>query len=298
MNKIIKVSVSILIFLGIIPSGYAALATDPVFFSTAACKDSVTQQYGTCVVKFDSNWIVKKEWDGSEKGTAKFNQLADITKDSHGNIYTADSADHVIKKFDSDGNFIAQWYVDGGGTLGGVTVDTNDNVYVADRAYIRKYTCDGTRIAEWAAPSCFKLVSDSKNNIFVVDVVNNQIEKFDSTGKLLAKWGGQGTGQGKFIIPFNIAVNAAGNVYVTDFHNISESNARIQEFDTNGQFISQWFTGKDSQSCPAMTIDSQGNVYVDDVFDRKIYEYDASGKQLKFWYLGTDIIPGRGLVSE
>ena len=45
---------------------------------------------------------------------------------------------------------------------------------------------------------------------------NSRIQKFDSSGTFLEKWGSYGTGDGLFELIAGIAVDASGNVYVTD----------------------------------------------------------------------------------
>jgi DNA-binding beta-propeller fold protein YncE len=57
---------------------------------------------------------------------------------------------------------------------------------------------------------------DGSGNIYVADVGNDRIQKFDSEGNSLTKWGTAGTGDGQFSRPRGLAVDAAGNVYVTD----------------------------------------------------------------------------------
>lgn len=46
------------------------------------------------------------------------------------------------------------------------------------------------------------LTVDSEDNVYVGDFgENNRIQKFDSEGNLLAEWGTPGTGDGQFINP-------------------------------------------------------------------------------------------------
>jgi tripartite motif-containing protein 71 len=51
------------------------------------------------------------------------------------------------------------------------------------------------------------------------------IQKFDSNGTFITKWGSQGTGDGQFNVPFSIDIDSLNNVYVADF-----DNYRIQVF--------------------------------------------------------------------
>ena len=58
---------------------------------------------------------------------------------------------------------------------------------------------------------------DSSDNVYVGDFgENNRIQKFDSEGDLLTKWGTPGTGDGQFINPAGLAADASNNIYVVD----------------------------------------------------------------------------------
>jgi len=73
--------------------------------------------------------------------------------------------------------------------------------------------------------SPFDLTIDSSGNVYEVDTTNDRIQKFNSEGTFLTKWGTSGTENGQFSSPFGIAVDSSGNVYVTDV-----GNNRIQKF--------------------------------------------------------------------
>ena len=82
----------------------------------------------------------------------------------------------------------------------------------------------------------------------------------------MTTWGSLGSGDGQFNLPQSVAVDASGNVFVTD--NASGGNDRIQEFTNTGTFIRTW-------GCPAggdgmlnspsgLTVDGSENVFVAD----------------------------------
>src|ERR671920_215920 len=48
------------------------------------------------------------------------------------------------------------------------------------------------------------------------------IKKFDSNGKFITSWGTEGTGDGQFWLPHDIAIDSSDNVYVTDSGNMHE----------------------------------------------------------------------------
>ena len=60
-----------------------------------------------------------------------------------------------------------------------------------------------------------EIAVDSIGNVYVADTANNRIQKFDSNGKLITKWGTEGSGQGQFKRPKG-SVDDNGNVYVAD----------------------------------------------------------------------------------
>jgi DNA-binding beta-propeller fold protein YncE len=64
--------------------------------------------------------------------------------------------------------------------------------------------------------------------VYVADSGNNRIQKFDSDGNFMTKWGSSGSGDGEFSGPDGIAVDTSGNVYVSDFR-----NDRVQVFSPN-----------------------------------------------------------------
>lgn len=61
--------------------------------------------------------------------------------------------------------------------------------------------------------------------MYGVDADNHRIQKFDSNGKFITKWGSKGNGDGQFTSPAGIAIDSSGNVYVVD-----TGNDRIQVF--------------------------------------------------------------------
>lgn len=124
--------------------------------------------------------------------------------------------------------------------------------------------------------------------LYVTEAGNNRVQKFDSNGNFLMKFGSGGTGDGQFQAPKGIAVDSGGNIYVTDF-----SNHRVQKFDSEGNFLLKFGTsgsgdGQFNQPV-SIAIDSVGNLYVADTGNNRVQKFDSNGNfLLKF---GT---PGNG----
>jgi len=82
---------------------------------------------------------------------------------------------------------------------------------------------------------CWSARLDSEGCLWVVDRDNHRIQKFDTEGNLMFKFGMHGkdeSGQGQFDNPSDIAFDRQGCIYVTD-----EFNYRVQKFDSQGNFV-------------------------------------------------------------
>ena len=53
----------------------------------------------------------------------------------------------------------------------------------------------------------------------MADSYNDRIQKFDSSGNFLLKWGSNGSGDGQFYSPQGVASDTSGKVYVADMGN-------------------------------------------------------------------------------
>jgi len=105
---------------------------------------------------------------------------------------------------------------------------------------------------------------DSVDKVYVGDFgENNRIQKFDSNGTFITKWGAPGARDGQFLNPIGLVADSSDNIYVAD-----RGNNCVQKFDSNGTFITKWGTsgaGDGQFELPVgIATDSSGNVYVVD----------------------------------
>ena len=101
------------------------------------------------------------------------------------------------------------------------------------------------------------------------------------TGPILA-WGEFGDLPGEFDNPRDLAVDAAGHVYVADYQ-----NDRIQKLSTAGQPLAQWGTSGDGpgefRGPRSVALDAHGNLYVADYWNHRIQKLAPTGQPLAQW---------------
>ena len=117
---------------------------------------------------------------------------------------------------------------------------------------------------------------DDSGYIFIVDALNYRIQKFDSTGNFITKWGSEGNANTLFGREIrDIAVDSSGNIFVVD-----QGNSCIKKFDNNGNFLLKWGsqgTGDGNFQTPYRIAINGGYVYVGDWNGPRIQKFDLKG---------------------
>ena len=187
---------------------------------------------------------------------ARFNYPADLAVDGAGNIYVADGGNHRIRRISPEGVVTTlagsgqEGHADGPGAEArfnhpqGVAVDRAGNVYVADSGNhcIRKISPDGmvttlagsgeegyadgpAMVARFNNP--VGLAADATGNVYVADMNNHRIRRISPEGVVttLAGSGQEGYADGpgpqaQFSHPRDVALDAAGDLYVADVNNL------------------------------------------------------------------------------
>jgi streptogramin lyase len=220
------------------------------------------------ICKFDSNGKLLATWNST---IGHFTGILNIAVDSQQNLYVINVGDTYIQKFSSDGKPATK--IGTGDNLQypqKIWVDKQGTVYVID--HIRDNSIRGhdvllklPTLTLWKIDdpsqygSFFKVVVSEQGDVYIADQEKHQVEKFDSNGKILLKWGTDGVGEGQFKGILDIAIDNSGNVYISD-----TDIPYIQEFDKDGRFLAKLGINTNLHSPQQVVLDRQGNSYIVD----------------------------------
>ena len=232
-----------------------------------------------------------RTWGSFGLAPGQLNYPGPIAVDANENVYVLDGyPSSRVHKFSSTGTFITRW---GGPSVfsapSGLASDRNGYVYVADppTATVFKFTESGSLVTQWStsAPgdaygsAPYGLAADGNGHIYVLDsntdisgLANDTVKKFTDTGTFVMRWGGPGSAPGQFSIPLYLAVDAVGDVYVSDF-----GNNRVQEFASDGTFLVEWGTsgtaGGQFNRPVGIAVDPTQNVFVVDEYNYRVEKF-------------------------
>ena len=224
-------------------------------------------QHISATGQFLNSWGTFSDVTTGNASPGTFNQPWAVAVSKDGKfVYVADTWNHRIQKFTSDGIPLQMW-----GTA----------LY------------DPTTSGPFGIWGPRGIAVDKFGNVFVVDTGNKRVVVYDSDGKFLYQIGSEGLDIGQFEEPVGITFDPRGYLYIADTW-----NHRIQAFspNTDGSTYSpilQWeVTGWFSESLdnkPYIASDHQGHIYITDPEGYRIIEFSSNGEFVRTWGdYGTD----------
>ncbi|XP_058457343.1 RING finger protein nhl-1 isoform X2 [Malaya genurostris] len=230
---------------------------------------------------------------GSEPGSFTWPRGIAVGPDN--SIVVADSSNHRVQVFDSNGIFVKEFgqYGNGNGEfdcLAGVAVNRIGQFIIADRynhriqvldpagRFLRSFGTQGTADGKFNYP--WGITTDALGFIYVCDKENHRIQVFQSDGTFIGKFGSCGKDEGQLEHPHYIAVSNTNRVVVSD-----SNNHRIQIFDVNGRVVTT-FGGEGSDEGQfkfprGVAVDDQGYICVADSGNNRIQIFHPDGSFLR-----------------
>ena len=169
----------------------------------------------------------------------------------------------------------------------GVAITPDKFILVSDDHKIQKISIDGYLIASvgkaGSRPLQFKYpcgisISPITGQIYIADRNNHRIQVLNPNLTFSHSFGSEGSANGQFQCPIDIAIYSQGLVYVAD-----SGNHRIQKFSPDGKFVGQFGTrgfGPGQLNSPyGITIDTAatGLVYVSEEGNERISIFTSDG---------------------
>jgi tripartite motif-containing protein 71 len=236
--------------------------------------------------------------EGNEPG--QLENPTGIAIDSRGDVWVADQNNGRIEEFNQGGEYLGRFGAKGKGAgqfelsyPTGIATDANGDIWVTDTGdsriekwvsagyanptgttYVRNIGSHGSGAGQLGDPT--DVTVDAKGNIWVTDLANHRIEKFNEKGEYQSEFGSAGSGAGQFVEPLLTAVDPAGHLWVLD-----RGGDRVEEFGETGTFIRAFGTlgtGSGNLSYPSgIAVDSKGHVWVADRRNNRVEEFSETG---------------------
>ena len=257
--------------------------------------------------------------DGGPALDAELSYPASLVVDAEGNLFIAEYFENRIRRVDSSdiittiaGTGERGFSGDGGPAVQaqlayprGVAVAVDGNLFIADSGnrrvrkvdpsgnistFPRGYSSDGVTLSGNPAG----VAVDAAGNLFFSDTTKSNIHRVDPSGtitQIAGIWRGGFSGDGGLAIkaqlrgPSDVAVDAAGNLFIAD-----EYNYRIRRVDSSGIITTiagtgvRGFSGDGGPAVQAqlagprgVAVDTAGNLYIADHGNHRIRKVDPSG---------------------
>jgi hypothetical protein len=225
----------------------------------------VDARWEHCIVVVDAQGNIIEEWLQWDKMFKRPHSVYVSPYDAEKHVWIVDDHTHAIYKFTNDGKQLVQ-------TIG------TPNVPGADGTHYNRPT-----FIAWIPDGSF-YVADGYNG--------TRVAKFDASGKFLLDFGmpgnsGKETRPGYMNNVHGVAVDLETmRVFVND-----RDNHRIQIFDENGKYLSEWKIAVSPSSLHFVQIGADRTLAAFDRNTHKMLKYDLDGRLLYAWGTVADF-PG------
>ncbi len=197
-----------------------------------------------------------------------------------------------VRRLSPDGQVLGEWTDGLTAPIDGLAQDDQGRIWVAQRSgHVAVIGADGSDAGLVDVPDPYGrhyfggVALDGAGNVYLTQEPDTippdnppqaVVVVSADEGTLSGQWGGKGGDPGQFSnVPWGVAVDGAGNVYVAD-----AGNNRVQELAADGTPLATW----PGLHAPAgIALDGAGNLFVADSYADRIVELAPDGTQLGAW---------------
>ncbi|MDQ2785470.1 MAG: 6-bladed beta-propeller [Chloroflexota bacterium] len=225
---------------------------------------TIVDQLNYRVQQFQPDGTFLRQWGGIGAGPGMFGQIngyafgpTGLAVAPDGTIFVADTWNHRISAFTSDGKPVRQW---------GSFFNGQENP-----AALPQHTSD------FYGPRGIAIGPDGL--VYVTDTGNSRVLVFDQSGKFVRTFGSFGTGDGQMDNPVGIADRADGTIAVAD-----TNNARILLFSAAGQYqsaipVADWSAVRGLEAYPIFL--KNGNLLIPSPTGNQLIEMTTQGQTVR-----------------
>ncbi|MFC1718603.1 NHL repeat-containing protein [Candidatus Poribacteria bacterium] len=199
----------------------------------------VSDKENKMIQKLDPEGNFLMQVPREETDTPLFNAPGDIAVDMQGNIYVADWTSEHIEVTENPRLYIYGPCVHKLSVAGTIL----HTFFISPASPKPKTVVPGTFIVDetgqygWALrPKEYDrqllVAADSREDVYILDIKNNAIHKYNSSGKLLLSFGGYGSGDGELDAPGDMLIDPEGNIVIAD-----KGNHRVVKLDRTGNHV-------------------------------------------------------------
>ncbi len=167
-----------------------------------------------------------------------------------------------------------------------ITAEPGGAIFVVDKSgRVQRFDSEGTFETVWRMPETalgkpVGMTVHPDGRLFVADTHYSRVMIFDRDGVLCGSFGREGLGDGEFQLPTDVAVDARGYIYVSEYG----GNDRITKWSPDLAFITALgdglIEGKRLSRPAGIDIDSEQTLWVADACNHRIVRLSLDGEVL------------------
>lgn len=167
-----------------------------------------------------------------------------------------------------------------------IAAEPNGSVFVVDKSgRVQRFSADGSLELVWRMPETANgkpagLSIHPDGRILVADTHYHRVMIFDRDGNLGASFGREGTGDGEFLLPTDVTVDAKGFFYVSEY----QGNDRITKWSPDLTFVKaiadEPIAGLRLSRPAGIEIDDEQTLWVADACNHRIVRLSLDGEVL------------------